>query len=129
MLHLLSNQPCVSLCLHFCANCIHRIIEILNICCISTGDEPQLNNLHVSSSKEIWDNFFAVLFPSFGCQRVCCNLASSKCSCPFARDLTWCGTVFTNQCRSSQLLEEITIQIFILQKSHSNTLTFDCRQR
>lgn len=75
--------------------------------------------------------FFFTVFPlSFGCQLVCPNLfGSSETRLPvFFHNFTWHGrTAFAARCGSSLLWGEIAAQIFVLQKSHGNALTFGCR--
>lgn len=89
-----------------------------------------MNHSRDSLTKEIWTDWLLCWLLALGASVFALGcLASSKGTFPFAGDLTqYRRTVFTNQCRSSLLLGEITIQVFILEKSHGSSLTFDCRQ-
>lgn len=70
--------------------------------------------------------FFTVFPLSSGSFALIC-LAPPKRVCLFFSQFYVCrGTAFAAQCRSSLLWGEITTQIFVLQKSHGNTLTFGC---
>lgn len=99
------------------------------MCCVSTRGEPQLNHSHDSLTEEIWPDFLLCWLLVLGASVFAPGcLVSSKGTFLFVGDLIrYRKIAFTNQCRSSLLLE-IRIQIFILEKSRGNTLTCDCWQ-